>query len=213
MSSTTAASILHSLIFQLASDNDDLEEIFCELSRENLKSDTAETEAILKKLLSCSGPVYVIIDGVDEVEEIERGRLLTCLLTISKECEETHILISSRPEADIESKLRNEAVVLCVNKKNSGSIQAFVNQSSQKWFKERSFVQDVQEELRSLLLPLASNAEGWFCRIHFPTFKRTKCWTGTFLYAKVVLHTIRWLDDVEMIRQELKAPPKDLKAA
>jgi hypothetical protein len=125
-----------------------------------MKSSTSESEDVLKKLLVYCAPAYIVVDGVDEIEEIERFRLLKHLIALSKECEEVNILISSRPEADIESVLKDEATVLRVDKKNAGSIQKFVNRWCQDWFNERHFMADVRAEIEGLLAPLASNSEG-----------------------------------------------------
>ncbi|RYP49270.1 hypothetical protein DL768_004993 [Monosporascus sp. mg162] len=79
-SSTSALSIFHSLVFQLASDDDDLRAIVCESIGEDLRSSTEGAVDVFKQLLAYAGLVYIIIDGLDEIEELERGRLLKYLL-------------------------------------------------------------------------------------------------------------------------------------
>jgi hypothetical protein len=158
--STSALSILHSLIFQVSSDDDTLKSILCQSSREHLKSSIEETALLLRTLLNGAGPVYIIIDGVDEINEIDRGNLLKQLTEISKNCEETKILVSSRIEADISKILSDNAAIIRVDQCNAGSIQTYVNQKTQEWFIERNFIPEAREQIQGLLSPLAANAKG-----------------------------------------------------
>lgn len=154
------------MIFQLPSDDDDLQAVLCQSSRENLKSNLDVAACLLAKLLACAGPVYIIIDGVDEIDEIERGRLMKQLLDLSKSCEDAKILMSSRPEADITRILDEKAATIRVDHRNAGSIQSFVTQLTQQWFKERGFLPEARAEIEGLLAPLASNSKGMFCPKH-----------------------------------------------
>ncbi|KAF2792115.1 NACHT domain protein [Melanomma pulvis-pyrius CBS 109.77] len=190
-SSTSALSIIHSLMFQLASTNDDLQAVLCQSSRENLKSNLSAATDILTTLLSCAGPVYITIDGVDEIDVVERSRLLRQILEMSKVCGETKFIISSRPEADITAILDGETATIRVDNRNSGSIQAFINLNTQKWFQQRDFLPEARAEIEGLLAPLASNSK------------------GMFLYAKIVLSSIEYLDLGE-IRNEIRALPETL---
>jgi hypothetical protein len=158
-SSSSALSILHSLIFQLASDYDDLEDVLCQSGRENLKSSVDAAANLLRTLLVCAGPTYILIDGVDEIDEIERCRLLRQLLDVSKACQAVKILVSSRIEADIADFLKDQ-VSIRVDSRNGGSIQTFVNQRTEEWFSKCNFLPEAQAEIQGLLAPLASNAKG-----------------------------------------------------
>lgn len=148
------------MIFQLASDDDNLEAVLCQSSRENLKSNISVATDLLVKLLNCAGPVYIVIDGVDEIDEIERGRLIKQLLDLSKNCDDIKILVSSRPEADITAIMNSKAITIHVDDRNAGSIQAFVTRHIHKWFLDRDFLPEAQAEIKGLLAPLASNSEG-----------------------------------------------------
>ena len=159
-SSTSALSIIHSLIFQLTSDDDDLQAVLCQSSRENLKNSINVATSLLATLLDCAGPVYIVIDGLDEIDERERGKLMREFLDISKNCADTKILVSSRPEADITATLFDKVVTIRVDKRNAGSIQAFVNWHTQKWFLNRAFLPEGEAEIQRLLAPLASNSKG-----------------------------------------------------
>lgn len=78
-------------MFQLISADNDLQDAFCESSRENLKNNIGVATNLLKTLLKYAGRVYIIVDGLDEIDEVERGRLLKCLTDLSKECDELRI--------------------------------------------------------------------------------------------------------------------------
>ena len=155
----SALSILHSLIFQLASDNEDLQDIICQAGGENLKSSLDAAANLLKTLLIGAGPTYIVIDGLDEIDEIERCRLLKRLLEMPETCHEAKILLSSRAEADIADLLKDQ-VTIRVDIRNAGSIQTFVNRRIEEWFGKCNFLPEAQGEIQRLLAPLASNAKG-----------------------------------------------------
>lgn len=159
-SSTSALSVLHSLIFQLVSENDDLQATLSQSSRENLRHSIDVAVSLLTTLLNCAGPVYIIIDGVDEVDEIERVRLLRELLGLSKNCQETKILISSRIEADIKKILDSTSTSIRVDYCNAGSIQTFVNSEAERLFEVWNFLPHERADIERLLAPVAANAKG-----------------------------------------------------
>ncbi|KAF2191077.1 hypothetical protein K469DRAFT_746515 [Zopfia rhizophila CBS 207.26] len=188
---TSALSVLHSFIFQLTSDDDNLQAVLCQSSREKLKSNITVATSLLATLLACAGPAYIAIDGIDEIDEMERGRLLQQLLDLSKDCKGLKILVSSRPEADITTILKDNAVIIRVDNRNAGSIQAFVTRHTQTWFQDRGFLSETRAEIAGLLAPLASNSK------------------GMFLYAKIVLNSIEHLEIGE-IHNELEVLPETL---
>ena len=162
-STTTALSILHSFIFQLASESDDLQEVLCQSTRENLKWNIDTATSLIKTLLACAGPVYIIVDGLDEINESERGIVITKLVHLSETCEDTRIFLSSRSEADISAVLEGKAAKIRVDHHNSGSIQTFVDAHIQKWFIDRDFLPEARVEIEKLLAPLAANSKGNKC--------------------------------------------------
>lgn len=161
-STLSALSILHSLIFQLASGDEDLQDVVCQAGGENLKSNLDAAANLLKTLLVGAGPTYIVIDGLDEIGEIERCRLLKRLLEMPETCHEVKILLSSREEADIMDLLKDQ-VSIRVDSRNAGSIQTFVNRRVEEWFGRCNFLPEAQGEIQRLLAPLASNAEGMPC--------------------------------------------------
>lgn len=211
--STSALSILHSLIFQLTFDDDDLQAALSQSSRENLKNSIAVAVGLLTTLLNCAGPVYIIIDGVDEIDEVERERLLRHLIDLSKNCEEAKILISCRPDADIKQILDSAAISIRVDNRNAGGIQAFINRQSQRWFQIRNFLPDERADIERLLAPIAANAKGTLCLMKSCYINNQLILKGMFLYAKVLLSSIELLNDIRSIREELRVLPENLDAA
>ena len=159
-SSISALSTLHSLIFQLASHDDDLQIALCQASRTDLENSVPVAVSLLTMLLNYAGPVYIIIDGVDEIDRIQRGILLRELLSLSKNCEETKILISCRPEVDIATILDADCVSIRVDNRNASSIQNFVNRQSNSWFQTRDFLPNDRADIERLLAPVAATAKG-----------------------------------------------------
>ena len=201
------------MIFQLVSDNDDLQDVLCQSGGENLKSSVDAAANLLKTLLVCAGPTYIVIDGLDEIDETECCRLLKQLLEMPKTCHEVKIFMSSRAEADIADLLENQ-VSISVDTRNAGSIQTFVNRRIEEWFGKCNFLPEAQAEIQSLLAPLASNAKGMPCfRLVSYMGADALIVKGMFLYAEVVLSSVDSLDDMGEIREELRVLPESLDAA
>jgi hypothetical protein len=139
-----------------------LQDVLCQSGGENLKSSVDAAANLLKTLLVCAGPTYIVIDGMDEIDEIERCRLLKQLLDVCKTCQEVKVLITSRAEADIADLLKDQ-VSIRVDRRNAGSIQTFVNQRTKEWFSKCNFLPEAQAEIQGKLAPLASNAKGKPC--------------------------------------------------
>ncbi|OJJ95991.1 hypothetical protein ASPACDRAFT_35337 [Aspergillus aculeatus ATCC 16872] len=194
-SSTSALSVLHSLIFQLAGRNEDMQDVLCHSTHDRIRSDVAVAVELLRDLLNCAGPAFLVVDGVDEIEELERGILLKQLLLLSETCLEMRVFISSRRESDIAAILEKISESIRIDKRNEEGIQAFVSQQLRQMFESREFPPDVQTQIRQSMEPLASKAN------------------GMFLYAKVVLSSIELLDDVAEICEELSLLPEDLDSA
>ncbi|KAK6078496.1 NACHT domain protein [Seiridium cupressi] len=158
-SSTTAISVIHSFIFQIVSHDESRQTVVCNATRQSLKMDIAHATNLLTTVLGCAGPSYIILDGLDEIEEQERGRLLDVLLKLSKACEDVKIFISSRPESDIAAKLSQDVTIIRVDHRNHESIETFVRQWSKQWFEDREFLVDDRREIQARLTPLASKAK------------------------------------------------------
>ncbi|KAJ4142856.1 hypothetical protein NW754_010295 [Fusarium falciforme] len=190
--STTTLSIFHSLIFQLASNSLALQAELRQSDQKNLTNSLETATNLLQSLLECAGVVYVVIDGIDEIDLVERSRLLKQLLKLGDVCQECRILLSSRSEDDISTALRGKVAEIKVDQRNAGSIQAFVNHSMMDWFDQRCFIAEVRHEIEGWAAPLASKAK------------------GMFLYVKVIFGMIQYLDNVDEILDQLKHLPESL---
>ncbi|KAF5968445.1 Nacht domain-containing protein [Fusarium bulbicola] len=191
----SALSVLHSLIFQLASTSLSLKTILCQSDLQHLGTDFSTTATLFQTLMQTAGAVRVIIDGLDEIEPAQRSRLIKELVRLSDECEECHILLTSRAESDISRDLGGKTTDLHVDRNNAGSIQTFVNQAMTEWFREREFIPEVQAQLQGWAAPLAFRAK------------------GMFLYAKVVLRIVHYINDIEDIKNQLEHLPLSLEDA
>ena len=157
--STSAVSIFHSLIFQLAQSTEDLQATLCQSSPENLKSNLHSAVSLFKSLLDCAGVTFLVVDGVDEIEKRQRELFLAELFKLSAECDTARILICSRLEDDIERILGTSRKIR-VDQRNSGSIQAFVSRQSSTWIAKNDFLPHERSEIEALLAPIASKADG-----------------------------------------------------
>jgi hypothetical protein len=159
----SALSALQSLIFQLVSDDRTLRAILCshfEARRRDLKSSVKFIQEILVTLLKCTGPAYLVIDGLDEADTNERGMLLSELSEVLKGSDKTKILISSRPEHNIATFLKSKAHTIRLDRRNIGCIQSYVMARAHPWLDESGFSEDARSEIKGLLAPLAAKAKG-----------------------------------------------------
>ncbi|GFF67628.1 predicted protein [Aspergillus lentulus] len=157
--STSALGVLHSLLFQVASQHEDLQDVLCHSTNEQIKSNITVAVDTLKSILDCAGQVFLIVDGLDEIDEVERRVLLKQLLHLSHECHETRIFISSRREEDIAVILEARSETIRVGGRNEESIQVFVDYQLKQIFQSRRFPPQIQDEIKRSLAPLASKAK------------------------------------------------------
>lgn len=160
--------------------------------KNDLKNDLTAASNLLSSLIRYAGSVYLVIDGVDEISEAERGRLVTELLGLAKICERLRIILSSRSEADIMRLLDDTAVVIPVHDHNEGSIKDYIHERSQYIFHTRKVFPKAQVEIRKLLVPLASRAK------------------GMFLYARLIMDMIATMHDMSEMLKELAVLPETL---
>lgn len=158
-SSTTARSILQSLLFQLASHSKDIQSALVESEERDLVGSTSKISDTFKTVLKDAGPTYIIIDGLDEMDSDERRILLEQLCRLD-ECSQVRLLISSRPEDDIGNFLGKKSAGILVHKNNWASIQVYVNRRIQTWMDGANFVQPAREKIWHMLAPLAATAAG-----------------------------------------------------
>ena len=127
-SENTKKDIIRSLLYQLCQANPSL------IPAVNKEYDARQSHSLLldtwDKLLETficgSEPVYIILDGLDECEEVERKKLLRTILSLCNNCSNLHILVASRKEVDICWALKTNCETLIVEDKNRNDIQRFV---------------------------------------------------------------------------------------
>jgi len=159
----TARSIIQSLLFQAAEDDSVLRLILIETKERELDGNTEHMADLLKSYLRTAGATYIIIDGLDEMGETERGFLLTHLARISQDCETLRVLIGSRVEHDITEKLQ-QTTSIKVNDMNHGSIQIYVDHRTRDLIVSREFDAETESELFGLVSPLSAKANGQLSR-------------------------------------------------
>jgi nucleoside-triphosphatase THEP1 len=169
----TPISIIHSLMFQLAIGDDQFNESLkrdlrakisntFRSSRRNLKSNTRFACETLKELLKCVGPIYVVLDGLDEISKSEyMVDILNELLQVLDDSTEVKLFISSRGHDEIRRTLKKaSAKEIRVDEKNSGCIHAYVSVTTENWLSQSGYDQKDCGEIRSLLNPLSTKARG-----------------------------------------------------
>ncbi|KAK9780358.1 hypothetical protein SCAR479_02995 [Seiridium cardinale] len=192
----TALSIIQSLVFQAANDDDDFKSVLVESKEREIQANTGHVSELLATFLrTAKGPTYIIIDGLDEMEECERQILLQRLEGLCKESEGLRLLISSRAEDDICRALAEKGKNIRVQDRNFGSIQNYINHRFEDWVARGQFESNTKTEIFGLLSPLSANAR------------------GMFLYARIILDNLEQMNSIDEIRHELKAFPVDLNDA
>ena len=124
----TEAAIIRSLLYQLCRANQSLiPEVNKEYDDRQNRSLLLNTWGNLLETFICrSERVYIILDGLDECNEIERKQLLRTVLGFRQNCSNLHVLIASRKEVDIRQELATECETLIVEEKNRTDIKRFV---------------------------------------------------------------------------------------
>ncbi|KAK6073797.1 NACHT domain protein [Seiridium cupressi] len=192
----TALSIIQSLVFQTANDDDDFKSVLVESKEREIQANTGHVSELLATFLkTAKGPTYIIIDGLDEMEECERQILLQRLEGLCKESEGLRLLISSRAEDDICRALAEKGKNIRVQDRNFGSIQNYIDHRFEDWVARGQFESSTKTEIFGLLSPLSANAR------------------GMFLYARIILDNLEQMSSIDEIRHELKAFPIDLNDA
>jgi hypothetical protein len=75
-------------MFQLAAEHKDLQTVLWQSKKRDLKSNTKFTTEVFSTMLKCAGPTYIIIDGLDEIAELDRRIILLELLNILQDSDE-----------------------------------------------------------------------------------------------------------------------------
>ncbi|KAF4452091.1 NACHT domain protein [Fusarium austroafricanum] len=184
-SSQSALSILHSLVFQAAEDDQSFQTHLLDSKERELQGNTSYVLGLLKTFLTTTGRTYIIIDGLDEMNEYERQILLKRFEDLSKDCSDLRLLISSRAEDDIASTVQDKATTIRVDHRNSGSIQTYIDRRLEQWLANQNFDSKIKKELFQSVTPILAKAND----------------------------NLEQMNTIEEIQDELKALPNDLEGA
>jgi hypothetical protein len=128
----TPRGIIRSLISQLCSTDTALTAMLVsECDRKNGTTERwtyVQWKDQLQKLIEMVGdePCYILLDGLDECDERHRSSLLNDMVALATRCPSVHVLISSRPEADIEKCLTNIGEKVAVDENNREDILVYI---------------------------------------------------------------------------------------
>jgi hypothetical protein len=212
----TTVEVLHSLIFQLVLDNKSLRSLLSNEVQKNtrmISSNTKHVQTLLAMMLNMRDLTYILVDGLDEINEIERSFLLNVLTEVKAECENTKLLISSRTEDDIARSLRSKAKSIRADGQNTSDIEEFVVTRTSLWLDQSSFDESASSEIRNLLRPLPVKAKGEDAYIVCIDYFKANRRQGMMLYAKLIMDSLRFLSNLQDIRDELDMLPKGLNQA
>lgn len=146
----TEMAIICSLLYQLCRANPSL------IPAVNREHDVRYSRSLLldswdkqfETFLRGSRPVYIVLDGLDECDKIERKQLLRTILGFLQNCSNLHILIASRKEVDIRQELGIECETLNVEEKNRTDIKRFVTREiNDLWRKIRHIAEPTAGEV------------------------------------------------------------------
>lgn len=155
--------IYHSFIFQLLLESPHLQPVLSAEYRGNprsISSDTGHVRSLLLDLLQAIDVTYIVLDGLDEIDQIERQLVLRELLKINRDSANTRLLLSSRIEPDIVRLLPTNVEKERVDDRNIDDIQAYVQIRTDEWLMSSPFDIETCCEIRKLLVPLPKKSEG-----------------------------------------------------
>ncbi|KAK0622438.1 hypothetical protein B0T14DRAFT_552877 [Immersiella caudata] len=145
---------------------------------------------LVQILNNSAGPIYVLIDALDECEEASRIELLALLADLDPSTK-ARILITGRPEADIEETGQTAGGHLLrldsakINDDLSRFIDMRVDELGRKKSYPEKLIQDIQKAVRDQA-------------------------GGTFLWASLVLKDIAATKRAQSARKKLDSMPSDL---
>lgn len=126
--------VLHSLIYQaLEAEHSLIEQVFDASKRRNFALDAEFVFELFCKIAHAFDPLFVAIDGLDEIEQPQREELLKTILELVDRCSDTRLLVSSREESDIMRILENKALCARLEENNGEEIKVYVQRRGEEW--------------------------------------------------------------------------------
>ena len=114
--------------------------------RRRLLRDQDFVRNILCAVLTSIGSAYIVLDGLDEIEESSWKNILAAVFSLKDSCVDAKVLISSREVREIALELKGRVTALRIDKHNHEDIQAFVRCETEKLLLRFS---DADEQVRS----------------------------------------------------------------
>lgn len=174
----TTIKIFQSFIFQLLLDNPHLQPVLSAeyfVNPRKVSSDTKYVRNLLVDLIQALDITYVVVDGLDEIDQTERQILLKDLLEVNRDTSNMKLLVSSRIERDIVRLLPTDVEAGQVNDRNINDIKAYVQERTSLWLISSDFDVEASVEIKKLLNPLASKSNGIFGSVTKFGFDRLSC--------------------------------------
>ncbi|KAI1379439.1 hypothetical protein F4677DRAFT_332829 [Hypoxylon crocopeplum] len=205
--------VFHSFLFQALEDDTTLRPLLHDVSQANyrkLKSDSDSVLDLLCSILRSIGPSFIILDGLDELDEVSWQHLLSGVLKINENCPETKLLISSREERGISLRLGSKAS-LRVDHRNLEDIKSFVRLECDNMLLDMgSYGADEQTciRIKEKLYTITGKAEGE----SIPNIRQHLILTvlGMFIYARLVLLMVKDQGNIHDIEAQMEDLPEGL---
>lgn len=159
--------------------------------------------------------VYLIIDGIDEMDRIEGPRLLEFLMRLAKSNGEVvRLLLSSRDISNIREHTSKVPQVVA-NVENAEDIELYV--TTEKAILKKRFVLS-DEEVDAMLKPLPPRSKGSFRMWRsLASEQATHLWVnfilGMFLFARLVIHSLNRQTCIAELREASRNIPEGLNEA
>ncbi len=154
--------ILHSFLFQLIICNKALRPVLSHAYENNYRKLTSSSEFVedlLEAMLKDSPTTYFIVDGLDEVADVERNFLLKSLMKLQKS-QNLKLIISSRAEYDIAHFLGSQCERIQVHEGNAHDISKYVEYRTDDWLSRLDADLDYISEIQHLAKKIAPQSKG-----------------------------------------------------
>lgn len=162
--STSTLQLLHSFIWQMALDNEQLQGPLIMAHKRDyrrLNSDLEFVKELFCQFLDSVTTVFIVIDGLDEILQIDRLHLLRTISEILQTKSNVKVLISSRPEDDISKMISEDAQRIRVHDCNRHDIETYVNSRASSLVSDAGLSgSGLAQEISNLMKAVAAKAEG-----------------------------------------------------
>ncbi|EUC39484.1 hypothetical protein COCMIDRAFT_10428 [Bipolaris oryzae ATCC 44560] len=154
--------VFHTFMIQLAIDNKILQPMVTLAYRNNSRQLSSSVEFatnLIKQMLEMLPTTYFVVDGLDDILEVERRFLLEIMLQLHEEHENLKLLISGRPDHDIVRMLSPKVTPIRVEDGNGQEIQAYVQQRSDRWLSSLTITPEDRADISTLMGSIGKSAK------------------------------------------------------